>query len=64
MKSPPAKQIGKQTDAFLEEDLGPYSQKVLGLNVLYKSTGTKFKPKPWLSPFVNMGPGANFTDRF
>ena len=34
---------------------GPYSQKVLGLNVLYKCI--EFKPKTWLSPFVNTSPG-------
>ena len=34
---------------------GPYSQKVSGLNVLYKSV--KCKPNPWLSPFVNTSPG-------
>ena len=33
---------------------GSYSQKVLGLNVLYKSI--EFKPKTWLSPFVNTSP--------
>ena len=33
---------------------GPYSQKVLCLNVLYNST--EFKPKTWLSPFVNTSP--------
>ena len=32
----------------------PYLQKVLGLNVLYKSI--KFKSKTWLSPFVNTSP--------
>ena len=34
---------------------GLCSQKVLGLNVQYQST--KFKPKTWLSPFVNTCPG-------
>ena len=38
-------------------DLGPYSQKVLGLNIFYKSSRPKFKPKPRLSPFVNTCPG-------
>ena len=35
--------------------LGPYSQKALGLNVLYQSS--KFKAKTWQSPFVNTSPG-------
>ena len=34
--------------------LGPYSQKVLGLNIPYRSS--KFKPKTVASPFMNTSP--------
>ena len=51
---PPAA-AGKTNQQFIKEFLGPYSQKVLGLNVLYECI--EFKPKTWLSPFVNTSPG-------
>ena len=34
--------------------LSSYSQKVLGLNILYKST--EYNPNKWLRPFVNTSP--------
>ena len=37
---------------------GPYSCKVSGLNVVYKSI--EFKPKTWLSLFVNTSPDDYF----
>ena len=45
----------------LPNNQGLYSQKVLGLNVLHKST--KFKPKIWLNLFINTSSGPDFTNR-